>query len=150
MAELILLLALMAVIFYYARKENKRKEYDHWVNSCRSYLVRVAHSFRRDCQEAADKAFAQYSSIMQHNRYPHADMRYMRYSFLEPYRKSLDALKEDYLKNVNARLKAEMPHCIFTSIPIVLLAEYNRLITDIYNTFYDFEWRMREQIMDKE
>lgn len=147
---MILLLALMALIFYYAHKENKRKEYEHWVNSCRSYLVRTARSFREDCQEVAGKTFAQYSSNIQHNYRPPADMRYLRYSFLEPYRKSLDTLKEDYLKNVNAKLKAEMPHCIFTSIPIFLIAEYNILITDIYNTFYDFEWRMREQLMDKE
>lgn len=148
MAEMILLLALMALSFYYWRKEKKRKEDEHWVRSCRSYLVRMAHSFRSDCQELADKAFEQYSRDMRNNYRTPADMGYMRYSFLERYMSSLDRLKDDYLKNVNAKLKTEMPHCTFTSIPLFLLAEYNVLITDIYNTFRDFEWRMHEQLMD--
>ena len=149
MAESILLLALMALSFYYWRKENKRKQHEDWIYHCRQCLVRTARNFRHDCQDAADIAFAQYSSHIQHNYRPPADMRYLRYSFLESYRNSLDTLKEDYLKNMNEKVK-ETTFYTFTSVPDFLFEEYSKLITDIYNTFYDFEWRMHEQLWERE
>lgn len=139
------LLALFLLCFYYDRKEKKRKEHEDWIYDCRQCLFRIANSFRRDCHAIAEDAFAKYTNILQHKSYRHMP-DYMTNSFLSDYLESLDSLKEDYLGNVPDKVKETMRYYTFTSIPDFLIEEYSKLISDIYNTFWDFGHLMWMQI----
>lgn len=137
--------ALLALCFYYEHKEEKRKQHENWIYDCRQCLVRITNSFRRDCQAVAEDAFMKYTNILLHKSYRHMP-DYITCSFLSDYQKALDNLKEDYLENVTEKVKEARLCYTFTSIPNFLIEEYTKLISDIYNTFWDFKSLMWMQI----
>ena len=141
----LLLFALFILCFYYERKEKKRKELESWIYDCRQCLIRITNSFCRDCQAIAEESFARYTNIILHKSYQYMPA-YMTNSFLSDYRKALDTLKSDYIENVTAKVKKAMPHYTFTSIPDYLIEEYKNLISNIYDTFWDFEHLMWKHI----
>ena len=144
-----LLLVIFILCFYYDRKEKKRKEHEVWIYDCRQCLFRISRSFRRDCQSLAEEAFTKYTNTIQNkgNCYTPA---YMTYSFLSDYKKAIETLKEDYIENVTAKSNEIMRCYSFTSIPNFLIEEYTKEISDIYNTFCDFEYLMWNQIHELE
>lgn len=144
----LLLFALVLLCFYYERKEKKRKEHENWIYDCRQCLVRITNSFRRDCQAIAEEAFARYTNIILHDSYRHTN-DYMSYLFLSDYRNTIDAIKEDYIENVTAKVKEAQQCYTFTSIPDFLFDEYCTLILYTYNTFRDFEHLMWKHINDE-
>ena len=143
----IALFALVALGFYYERKEKKREEHEEWLYSCRQCLLGITHSFRRDCQAHAEEAFAKYSNTLLQKRYYYAP-DYMTYSFLSDYRKSIDALKEDYTDNVIKKFNEAKGRTTITSIPNYLIEEYYKQLSDIYYSFCDFGYLMRKQISE--
>ena len=140
----VLLLVIFLLCFYYERKEKKRKEHESWICDCRQCLFSISRSFRRDCRSLAEEAFTKYTNTIQNNGSCYTP-GYMTYSFLSDYKKAIETLKEDYIENVTAKAKS-MLHYTFTSIPGFLVEEYTKEISDIYNTFRDFEYLMWENI----
>ena len=148
MADFMVLIAVFAIFiicFYYERKEKNREENEYWINERRQCLVGITYSFRRDCQEAADKAFTQYTNVIQHKIYRKMPY-YITNSFLSDYRETIDKLKEDYIENVT--IKAKERCYTSASIPNYLIEEYSKQIDIIYGTFYDFEHLMWHHITE--
>lgn len=143
----IVLFALFAVGFYYERKEKKREQHEQWLYGVRQCLLGITHSFRRDCQALAEEAFAKYSNTLLQKRYCYTP-DYMTYSFLSDYRKSIDALKEDYTDNVIKKFNEARGRTTITSIPSCLIEEYHKQLSDIYYSFCDFGYLMRKQIAE--
>ena len=150
MADFIACIALFALFLlglYYERKNKKRDEHEEWLYSCRQCLLRITRSFRRDCQALAEEAFAKYSNTLLQKRYCYTP-DYMTYSFLSDYRKSIDALKEDYTDNVIKKFNEAMGCTTITSIPNYLIEEYYKQLSDIYYSFCDLGYLMRKQIAE--
>lgn len=141
----IALFALVALGFYYERKEKKREEHEEWLYACRQCLLGITRNFRGDCQALAEETFSEYSNTILQKKYRYAP-DYMTYSFLSDYHKSIDALKEDYIENVAVKAKEIMRYYTFTSIPSFLIEEYNKQISDIHYAFHGFGYLMWKQI----
>ena len=142
---MLLLFVPFLLCFYYERKEKKQKEHEDWIYDCRQCLLRIARSFRWDCQSLAEEAFTKYTNTIQNKCYRYMP-GYMTCSFLSDYKKAIETLKEDYIENMTAKAKEIMRYYTFTSIPNFLVEEYTKEISDIYNTFRDFEYLMWKQI----
>ena len=141
----LLLFALFILCFYYERKEKKRKEHESWIYDCRQRLIRITHSYRRDCQTIAEKAFARYTNIILHNSYRYGP-DFMTYSFLSDYQESIDTLKVDYIDNLAERYSDSNKNLSISDLPDYLIDEYEKSISDIAFAFYDFSYIMRKHI----
>ena len=139
--------AIFMLCFYYERKEKKREAHESWIYDCRHCLIRITHIFRRDCQAIAEKAFEQYTTIMQNGNCKHMP-DHMTYSFLSEYEKSLKALEVDYIENVTDKAKEMLRSYKFDSLPNYLVEEYTKEISDIRYAFSVFSHLMRKQILE--
>lgn len=138
---------LSILIIRICAKKQDKKDHEGWIYNCRQCLVRITHIFRSDCQSIAEKAFVQYTTIIQNGNYKHMP-DYMTYSFLSEYQKSLKALEVDYIENVTAKAKEMLRSYKFDSLPNYLVEEYTKEISDIRYAFSDFGHLMQRQISE--
>ena len=136
---------LSTLIIRICAKKQGKKDYEEWIDCCRKYLYRIAYNFSNDCQSIAEKAFVQYTTIIQNDSYRHTP-DYMTYSFLSDYMKCINALKEEYTDNVIKKLNEAMGRTTITTVPNFLIEEYSKQISDIHNAFSDFSYLMRKHI----
>jgi hypothetical protein len=148
MAGFIVCIAIIAIFMlclYYERKDKARKGRQDWICDCRQHLVRITHSFHRECQTIAETAFTRYTNIILHNSYRHMP-DYMTYSFLSDYRETINNLEADYIDNLAERYADGNEKQNVYDLPDYLIGEYEKTISDIASDFCDFAYLMRKHI----
>lgn len=140
-SEAILLFVILVMGFYYHRKEENRQYDKGWEIDCSDCLLRISSSFRRECEKCAKKAFAEYTRKMENRSYRHFSQSTsnLAYMFISDYRKSIENLKNDYINNLQEKIKATSRiNFNVECIPNYIIEEYRRIISDTYDSFWDF------------
>ena len=108
-------------------------------------LHKMALQFRDECMEETKKVIVKYTSSVRFGSYRICDWAV---DFIFDYRKSIGAMKEDYLTayakkysdgDNGLRIEAE-------DLPRYILDEYEAEISEIANTFYEISYHMADQI----
>ena len=124
-----------------AKKSQKERLY-----YCRQRLHNMTLQFRGECLAETKKVIARYTAAIDRESY-HRDWSL---DFISDYRKSINNLKNEYLRNYamkysggDNRLRIEAE-----DLPAHVLEEYEAEISEIANTFRDLSYNMYEQIKE--
>lgn len=138
-SEAILLFVILVMGLYYHRKDEKRERDIGWGINCLDCLLTISNSFRRDCEKCAKKAFSEYTMKMENGSYRHFGTSNLAYMFISDYKKSIENLKKDYINNLQEKIKANSRiNYNVECIPNYIIEEYRRIISDTYDSFWDF------------
>ena len=145
MMDLFLLAALFAVCLYYEKKKNDRKADDEWLYCCRKCLLNLTKNFRDDCTEILLKQLDKYTNIICSEQY-YNDL--VRYSFYSQYDNYLDALKNNYLENVENMAKERLRGFHFVSLPDYLQEEYYEQVKRVHREYLYIGYALNQHLQD--
>lgn len=129
MTEAILLALWVGTALFFIVREikakNDRERHEWWLSDLKDSIHSVENEFRRQCQQLIE------------NNFLHRN-----------YQNSIDELKKQYVSGLYSKL-AEKKRASFNTIPDYIIREYERNISEIADTFRDFEIFMKEQAIEK-
>ena len=141
----VLTIPLTIIVLKLIAKREDKKSYDIWICDCRYCFGRITRIYSGECQRLLEKALEQYTYILLTKSY----RSLLGISFITNYQKSIENLKEEYIKNMYAKL-SEMMYKKITTIPDFLVKEYEDNIKEYYYIFSKFGNQMWYQLREAE
>ena len=150
---LVLAFALLMALYFREQKARKDKEnYDVWISNCRSYLHSIESEFRCRCIKITEETIEQYSKSLYHCSHLNDSVRDYKINALfditHKHNNAINDLKKEYCNELYSKAVERMEMYRITSVPDILLKEYERNISEVADSFCDFGSLMWDQIIE--
>lgn len=146
MVEAILLVVCFGLFMFIGIRETKTRQdkenHAIWLSECRECTHSIENEFRRRCHEITENTISLYNEYLIYNcvlieGHPHITQINTVIYITDNHHKAIKELKDEYISESKKKIEQRQMYGI-TSIPDHLAKEYEKNISEIAETYYNF------------